>query len=1119
MKHTFRNLAIAACSLLAATSAKADGIDIAVDFSDGATYYSDKTATSFAINSKSELVAADDADAVVVISGTRLRGDSHGIDLGTVTIKADGPVDVVVGGCQYGADFTLTDGGSYSQTAEKTDKCYHEDKSAVAFKYTGEATTLTLTGGKYLPFISVKSIATGYSNVEAEISWAIGNESKANVSEAVANAVLQTSKSVGTDLNATLNGAYASLNIAAETMVLYQPSTSNAGCVPTDMVEYKVKLRKGLLFTPSSVEFDAVKEGTDGAYFSWSVTADGVESAIAAYSTPKTQIRRNNNNNPDAPITHVEAVSTDPCRSFTLRLYISNVASDKKMAISNIKIKGTVSGEVEVRNFVDFKVDLRSETPTVLAPSTGVLPEGVAFDGKFHDGQHGYSPAKFTIPVDGPVRLTIGTCQYGSTTTIKDAEGTVLATVDGKTSCDTDTSFDNNVSWVYNSEDATTLTVEVNGYIPYFYAEACELLPNVNVQYFDANGTTLLDEETVLGGTALKYLVDASKVTVAEGKAFRGWFNSPQASAVKVLEGTSIQDDLKLYAHTTDIEVPTSTSRFIYEINKKNFYVEDHEAIEMTGKFHDTTHGWDFSNGQSIKVKVAGKSYISLGLCQYSSDSEATITDAAGNELTKFNVKAAEGSDGASYTYKYDGEAGDVTITFSKVTYVHKVTVYNVVDFVNFDETTGYYLIPAGDVSSFLIALTDANSCGNRKIFLPNGTYDLGETVLTPISGENISIIGESMEGTIIRNAPAVENEGIGTTATLYNTSKNLYLQDLTIQNALEYYKSGGAGRAVCLQDKGSNTICKNVRMLSYQDTYYSNAASPFYWEDCEIHGTVDYLCGDGDVVYNRCLFVNESRKQGTSYGDCTIAAPYTSESCQWGYVMMNCSVKTLSATFNLGRAWGGKPRLAYLNTTIEKSKLASSRFTIAGMNVAADKFVEYHTMDVDGTVISPESNKIKFTHKSGNDNEIETILTDEQAAEYTIDNIYGAWAPDSIAAPVEVPVLGNKNGSYSWNAVENATAYLVYVDDKLVEILSAETTTYTSEGKVNVRAANGRGGFGKISEEATGIEAIVANQDVVSVEYFSLSGQKVSKPAKGMNIVKVNYSDGSSRNTKMLVK
>ena len=65
--------------------------------------------------------------------------------------------------------------------------------------------------------------------------------------------------------------------------------------------------------------------------------------------------------------------------------------------------------------------------------------------------------------------------------------------------------------------------------------------------------------------------------------------------------------------------------------------------------------------------------------------------------------------------------------------------------------------------------------------------------------------------------------------------------------------------------------------MLSYQDTYYSNEPNgkgQFYFEDSEIHGTVDYVCGGGDVYFNRVLFVNESRKEGEKSGEDVIAAP-----------------------------------------------------------------------------------------------------------------------------------------------------------------------------------------------------------------------------------------------------
>ena len=54
-------------------------------------------------------------------------------------------------------------------------------------------------------------------------------------------------------------------------------------------------------------------------------------------------------------------------------------------------------------------------------------------------------------------------------------------------------------------------------------------------------------------------------------------------------------------------------------------------------------------------------------------------------------------------------------------------------------------------------------------------------------------------------------------------------MQDLTLKNAYPFNKSTGRASAA-FQDKGTQTICKNVKMLSYQDTYYSNNNKGLYY-------------------------------------------------------------------------------------------------------------------------------------------------------------------------------------------------------------------------------------------------------------------------------------------------
>lgn len=378
-----------------------------------------------------------------------------------------------------------------------------------------------------------------------------------------------------------------------------------------------------------------------------------------------------------------------------------------------------------------------------------------------------------------------------------------------------------------------------------------------------------------------------------------------------------------------------------------------------------------------------------------------------------------------------------------------------------------YVIVRAGDASSLLSAIDQANrantstSAARYYIYLPKGTYDLGTKVLTEISGHNISIIGQEMEQTIVRNAPSIAVEGISTTATLLIKGQNTYLQDLTLQNALDYYGNGSnGGRAVALQDKGNRTICKNVRLLSYQDTYYSNGRGQYYWEGGDIHGTVDFICGGGDVFFNGTQLTVEKRKSDGT-GGCTITAPNVDESNK-GYVFNNCTIVNYAQNYNFGRAWGGKPRAAFINTTLQDpSRLVASRWTTEGMNTYADRFVEYNSKDSNGKTVSPASHVLTFT-KNGS-KQYNTILSASEAAAYALSKVFADWQPNNLAAQVSVSGLSANGTTLSWQK-DNASAFAIYKDEQLLTIVGASQTSYTvtsGSGTYRVRAANAMGGLG----------------------------------------------------------
>ncbi len=661
---------------------------------------------------------------------------------------------------------------------------------------------------------------------------------------------------------------------------------------------------------------------------------------------------------------------------------------------------------------------------------------------------------------------------------------------------------------------------------------------NYTLTYYNIDGSTVLGTQTVTEDEAIgTFSAEAeSKVTIADGKKFRGWGTAIKENPKKYTTKDVVTSNLNLYALVTDIETANSTSRYDYNLKDANFCADDHEAftVEGSGTWHDAAHGWTFSSTDKIKLLMGGRGYIKLGLCQYSGSGNITLTDPNGTSVASLTAKGA--SDGALGIIENTSDAsGEYTLSFEGQVYLHNLSIINMPE-PAYTQNGNWYTVKAGDAKSLVTTLeivsgTNAATNAPRSfIFLPNGTYDLGETALTTISGNNISIIGESMDKTIIVNKPAVENEGIGTTATLLNTSNNLYLQDLTLQNALEYYNAPKDGRAVCLQDRGTQTICKNVKMLSYQDTYYSNdpnGKGQYYWEDSEIHGTVDYICGGGDAYFNRVLFVNESRKVNEKNGTDVIAAPNSKS--EWGYVFQDCTIENKAENFSLGRSWDNITRMAWLNTTInQKDEILDdgskyAYFTIDAMaSNVADKFRIDVLKDAYGETFSPTEKMVTFTATKASPavtKEAENIiLTAEEAATYTLDNIFGDWKPAEQTVQKTASDVALNNGKLTWAG--NANMYLIEKDGALIAMTNdKEYTVDSTDGTYTVRAANEMGGFGEASSTPTGIKHITSTADVVFTTIYNTSGMRLSQLQPGVNIVVNIHADGRKTISKIIQK
>ena len=641
--------------------------------------------------------------------------------------------------------------------------------------------------------------------------------------------------------------------------------------------------------------------------------------------------------------------------------------------------------------------------------------------------------------------------------------------------------------------------------------------PSAKLTYYDSNGTILAEAHREIGTTIDHFDVSFKAVTVPAGFKMRGWYHEPEGGR-KYTTDETVDADISLYALVTVLEEASTSAIYNFDLRDYFFDPNNHEAFNPSGEgfyWYDEMHGWAFKNDNQIDILVGPRATISLESCKENVNDTILVKTEAGDTLAILKADVEE--DGGFINYNYEGEGGTLSLIIktSEEVKIHGLRIINTAKS-NYINKDNWYIVNPGDAESFLDVIELANILNGSKsskrlyIFLPKGVYDLDYTVETTISGYNISIIGQSADSTIIVTTPDYEAEGLGTADLLKNTSSNLYLQDLTLKNAFDYYGTSSLGAAAAFNDLGNYTVGKGVRMLSNEGTYYSmNNRAQSYWEDCDIHGTVDFICGGGDIrIQNSTLSLEPRFYNGG--GTRMIVSPRTLT--KFGYVFDHCKVVDLAegkGDWSFGRTWSNQPIAVYLNTTLDEyaeNTLVSTRWTEEG-RTATDPLVfgEFNTMDVDGNNITPETNTIRI--KSS----FQTILTASQAAEFSYEKMFSAnaekkWDPAKLTEQVAAPADANYvNGSVTWTAVDGATMYALFMNDKFITL--TDETSYNIEVnpdlyRLSIRSANAMGGFGPESHVAgtTGIQTVkrVAGDDVI----YNLQGVRVKNPGKGIYII-----------------
>jgi len=306
---------------------------------------------------------------------------------------------------------------------------------------------------------------------------------------------------------------------------------------------------------------------------------------------------------------------------------------------------------------------------------------------------------------------------------------------------------------------------------------------------------------------------------------------------------------------------------------------------------------------------------------------------------------------------------------------------------------------------------------------------------------------------------------------------------------------------------------------LSNQDTYYSGSGR-LYFEGGSIHGTVDFICGGGDVFFNESLLYLEERT-----GNC-ITAPSTTSN--WGYVFSGCTIDgnaVANGNFNLGRPWQNSPKSIYINT---KMSILPSAAGWTEMGVVPGLFAEYNSTTPSGTAVDVSMRKKSFTYLDVT-TPVNPYLTAEQAATYTIDNVLGGtdtWQPKLYTDQASAPLISGNGSTMSWADNNYVLCWAIFKDGIFVSFTTINSyviPSSVSSGTYTVCAANEMGGLSAISNayiysSITGNFNPKSGSKLIEQDYYSVEGKKILNldGFKGIVIIRSIFSDGRIETSKI---
>lgn len=540
-------------------------------------------------------------------------------------------------------------------------------------------------------------------------------------------------------------------------------------------------------------------------------------------------------------------------------------------------------------------------------------------------------------------------------------------------------------------------------------------------------------------------------------------------------------------------------------------------------------------NGEELSPRVASKSLI-LSYSGLSYDTEYTVVIPAGMVANVSDVATTEDITltfttmsrpvPAAHTYHaiVDQSLSESVPATADAIGQYK-TIWEAVEAAPADRTepwlifikSGYYNDENGDA-----AVKAEMAKANKEYYYTDAANNATATAESSTPGNIlyiykpfIHLIGQDKESVIIaqdrvcggdKTLPEKHWYDVSAGATLVVMSNDFYAENLTIDNEWWTVSAAAGPQALALYVEADRVAFNNCKIRSYQDTYLTpktrnrnngnttaSGANVYHYRDrnylknCFIEGAVDFIYGGGDIYFDGCT-LNIVRNEGgyivaPSHYDDLSALTGETGCTRWGYVFKNTLITAPQQSTKVwfGRPWQNSPVTVFIDTECHVETYDG--IWAERMGGIPKLWAVYNMWNEEGEQMSTSS-RATYTVDGTNYVEAKNYLTDEEAAQYTLENVLagdgsdnravGKWNPVPMVEKTATPVVStptfDDNGvmSVAWSGDKYAICYVVKIGEVVVDITTETSSRYAFSSRsvtsdvVSVQSVNE---YGALSE------------------------------------------------------